>query len=395
MDGWSRMSLGDVLRLEYGKPLPKDRRSSDGAYPAFGANGEKCRTDDALCAEAGIVVGRKGSAGEVNLTDGPFWPLDVTYFVDFDRAEHDLRFLFYLLGYLDLPSLAKGVKPGLNRNDAYAITCLIPPLAEQERIVGLLDEAFAAIATATAHTERNRDNARELFENERDSTISRGGPDWSERPLGELVTIKHGYAFKSEFFTDAGDFVLLTPGNFQERGGYSDRGDKQKFYVGEIPDGFVLDEGDMLVAMTEQAPGLLGSPVIVPESHRFLHNQRLGLVQPLAGIPWHTEYFFHAFNTTAFRRPVHATSSGVKVRHTSPKKMSRVVMRYPESIADQERVARRLDALEQEAHRVATIYDQKLECLDELRQSLLHQAFTGQLTADDRETDRALAEAGV
>jgi type I restriction enzyme S subunit len=84
--------------------------------------------------------------------------------------------------------------------------------------------------------------------------------------------------------------VLLTPGNFYETGGYRDRGEKQKYYTGEIPSGYVLNQGELLVAMTEQAAGLLGSPILVPESGKFLHNQRLGLVTNKLGVAWSNEF---------------------------------------------------------------------------------------------------------
>ncbi|QOC22891.1 restriction endonuclease subunit S [Wenzhouxiangella sp. AB-CW3] len=74
-------TLGDVLKLEYGKPLPKEKRKNQGKYPVFGANGVKCFTDVPFHAKSSIIVGRKGTAGAVNLVDGGFWPLDVTYFV--------------------------------------------------------------------------------------------------------------------------------------------------------------------------------------------------------------------------------------------------------------------------------------------------------------------------
>jgi len=92
---------------------------------------------------------------------------------------------------------------------------------------------------------------------------------------------------------------MLTPGNFYESGGYRDRSDKQKYYCGEIPPGYVLKKDDLLIAMTEQAAGLLGSPILVPESDKFLHNQRLGLVTKKPGVPWTNEFFFHVFNTKA------------------------------------------------------------------------------------------------
>jgi type I restriction enzyme S subunit len=143
--GSGRAKLGDVVTLEYGKPLPPAERVEGGPIPVLGANGVKAACDRALVEGPGIVVGRKGSAGAVNLTNGPFWPLDVTYFVNHDPAETDLMFIYFVLQSLELPSLARGVKPGLNRNDAYALPIYVPPLDEQRRIVATLDEATLAI----------------------------------------------------------------------------------------------------------------------------------------------------------------------------------------------------------------------------------------------------------
>lgn len=153
-EGWTCQLLGDLIRLEYGKPLPDSERCPNGRYPVYGANGEKDRTNRAYWDKPSIVVGRKGSAGEVNLTEPAFWPLDVTYYVTFDERRYDLRFLYNLLLTLDLPRLARGVKPGINRNEAYALSVCVPSLPEQRRIVAILDQAFAAVATAKANTER-------------------------------------------------------------------------------------------------------------------------------------------------------------------------------------------------------------------------------------------------
>ena len=125
----------------------------------------------------------------------------------------------------------------------------VPSLAEQKRIVGLLDEAFEGLANAKANAEKNLQNARALFESHLQSVFTQRGPGWVEKPFSELCDIKHGYAFGGEFFSNEGEYVLLTPGNFNERGGYRDRGEKQKYYTGEIPRDSVLDEGDLLVAM--------------------------------------------------------------------------------------------------------------------------------------------------
>src|ERR1035437_4494019 len=141
--GWEKKKLGEVVKLEYGKPLSDGKRNIHGVYPVYGANGVKGRTNEFFYNKRTIIIGRKGSAGELNLTEAKFWPLDVTYFVTFDEKKYNLIFLYYLMSLLELPKLAKGVKPGINRNEVYSISAHIPPLFEQQRIVSILDEAFA------------------------------------------------------------------------------------------------------------------------------------------------------------------------------------------------------------------------------------------------------------
>jgi type I restriction enzyme S subunit len=136
---WPVKTLGDILTFSYGKPLEPKDRDDNGAIPVYGANGVKARSKRSLVSGPSIIVGRKGSAGELNFCDGPFWPLDVTYFVEHDVKVTDLTFLHYLLSFMDLPSLAKGVKPGINRNDVYVLQSPVPPLEEQKRIVARLD----------------------------------------------------------------------------------------------------------------------------------------------------------------------------------------------------------------------------------------------------------------
>ncbi len=136
----SFIELGSVLTLEYGKPLDKSLRTGEGGIPVYGANGVKAMTAQSLVKERGIVVGRKGSAGEVNMTEGPFWPLDVTFFAKFDHKIFDLKYLYYLLKSLNLPQMARGIKPGINRNDVNKLKVLSVDLEEQKLIVSKVDE---------------------------------------------------------------------------------------------------------------------------------------------------------------------------------------------------------------------------------------------------------------
>jgi len=274
---------------------------------------------------------------------------------------------------------AGSAQGGFNATKLGALSIPIPPVAEQRRIIGILDEAFDGITTAKANAEKNLQNARALFESLFESVFTQRGPGWVEKSFSELCDIKHGYAFEGQFFSNEGEYVLLTPGNFYEKGGYRDRGAKQKFYTGEIPGDYVLNKGDLLVAMTEQAAGLLGSPILVPESDKFLHNQRLGLVIKKPGVPWTNEFLFHVFNTRAVRTAIHGSASGVKVRHTSPTKIGEVVVGVPASLSEQETIVSTLASLDAECQDLESIYGRKLGALEALKKSLLHQAFSGNL----------------
>jgi type I restriction enzyme S subunit len=152
---------------------------------------------------------------------------------------------------------------------------------------------------------------------------------WERMSFGQLFKVKHGYAFKSQYFEPEGPYVLLTPGNFQEAGGFRDQGEKQKFYTGDVPSGFILDEGDILVAMTEQAEGLLGSSAWIPEPNLYLHNQRLGLIVELNENRLDKRYLYYLFNKREVRHQIAASASGTKVKHTAPERIGRVVVDIP------------------------------------------------------------------
>jgi len=140
--GWVQATVGSLLEFQYGRGLDVKERLDEGPVPVFGSNGIVGYCREPLTARPSVIVGRKGSAGALNLCAGPSWTTDVAYYVE-QPPFFALRFLLVALQTLDLSKLGKGIKPGLSRSDAYALQMSVPPLTEQRRIVAKVDELMA------------------------------------------------------------------------------------------------------------------------------------------------------------------------------------------------------------------------------------------------------------
>ena len=193
---------------------------------------------------------------------------------------------------------------------------------------------------------------------------------WQTTALGEFIEVKHGYAFKGAGFGTGGTHRLVTPGNFYERGGFRDRGPSQKSYDGPVPDDYVLSPGSLVVAMTEQAPGLLGSSGRVPDDRQvWLHNQRIGLVT-VRNQAADQGFLYYLFNEPSVRAQINATATGAKVRHTAPGRIQAVRAAMP-SLPTQRRIAAALSAFDE----LIEINERRIELLENLARSLYREWF--------------------
>ena len=187
-----------------------------------------------------------------------------------------------------------------------------------------------------------------------------GVDGWTEGRLGDYFRIRHGYAFKGEFFADSGQYIVLTPGNFQAQGGLQERGEREKFYRGKFPPDFLLRTGDMLIVMTDltQNAPILGSPAIIQIDDRFLHNQRLGKVVDLDEAKMNKSFLYHLLNLPDVRAQIRGSATGSTVRHTAPDRIYAVKVRVP-PLPIQRRIASILsaygDTIENNTRRIKTL----------------------------------------
>lgn len=201
MSAWRDTFLGQEIELAYGKSLPAHSRE-DGPYGVFGSNGIVGHHRDACIQGPGIIVGRKGSVGELAFSNDDFWPIDTTYYV-VNRGGHDWRFLYYLLDHCNLTKLnSHSTVPGLNREDVYTIPARMPDVQEQRRIASALDCVQLGInreerALSNA-TELKNAAMRELFtrglrgEALKDSEIGLIPESWNPRSITEICGIWSG-----------------------------------------------------------------------------------------------------------------------------------------------------------------------------------------------------------
>jgi type I restriction enzyme S subunit len=189
MNRWLTKPLGELISLEYGKALKAEERSDNGCYPVYGSNGIVGSYDEAVIKEPTIVVGRKGAIGEAHLAENGCWPIDTAFYTVFRQPGIvSLRYLLLWFHSVDLKSLAiTATIPGLNRNTLYAQRVPLPPLAEQERIVKLLDEADELRKPRAQADRRTADLIPALF-HQMFGELEENPKGWIVKKIGDIVS---------------------------------------------------------------------------------------------------------------------------------------------------------------------------------------------------------------
>ena len=295
------------------------------------------------------------------------------------KPQMDGRYLFHVMtspAYKDfISALSDGANINtLKFNDLRNFQVAIPTIAEQRRIVTLLDDAFADIVTVKANAEKNLQNARELFNSHLDAIIFHAQENGKTVPLSELATdITDGDHMPPPKAEQGLPFITIGNIDKQKRTiDFSDTFKVPREYFDALKANKKPMRGDVLYTVT----GSFGIPVLVEDDKEFCFQRHIGLIRPKADVDstW-LHYLLQSpqvFNQasdgatgTAQKTVSLKVLRNLQVPRISPKEQSAHVV----SLRNVERECRRLES----------IYGQKLTALDELKKSLLHQAFSGQL----------------
>jgi type I restriction enzyme S subunit len=285
------------------------------------------------------------------------------------------QFLFYFLSTKveeNLRISAGAAQPNLSTEQIKDFAIPVPPLAEQQRIVGVLDEAFAGLATAQAHAAQNLQNARALFESHLQSVFTHRGKGWVEKRLREMSRINYGYTESASSEKVGPHFLRIT--DIQDNRVDWETVPYCRIEKADLPK-YKLADGDIVFARTGATTG---KSYLVSEPPDAVFASYLIRVQ-LAAKEFSPRFLNLFFQTQSYWSAIRAGVSGSAQGGFNATKLGELVIPFPSSAKEQQEVVTQLDALTAETQRLTRLYEQKQAALAALKKSLLHQAFTGEL----------------
>jgi type I restriction enzyme S subunit len=387
--GWQTKPLGELCEVLDHKRKPVTKRDRvAGPYPYYGATGIQDFVADYLFDEPLVLVGEDGAKWESGedtafAVEGKCWVNNHAHVL---RPIRSLLLDNWLIHYFHLSDLSEFVSgltvPKLNQGNLREIPIPLPPLAEQRRIVGILDEAFEGLATAKANAQQNLQNARALFESHLQVVFTQRADGWVERTVKEVASPAKGSIRTGPFgsqllhseFVDEGIAVLGIDNAVANefRWGKSRFITKEKYRQLER---YRVHPGDVLITIM----GTCGRCAIVPEDIPVAINSKhiccITLDRQRCLPSYLHIYFLHAPQSQVFLAK-HA--KGAIMAGLNMGLIQELPVMLP-PIEVQSAIVNAADNLREETQRLESLYQRKLAALDELKKSLLHRAFSGEL----------------
>ncbi len=395
MQGWQTRPIGEAFRVVNGG-TPKTGAAAywDGPHqwitPAemggrpspYLAESRRTLTDEGLRVGAelvppkSVILSSRAPIGHLVINEVPMaFNQGCKGLVPSSAIDTKFAYYFLLANVPLLESLGTGATfKELSSGKLKEVSFHYPPLPEQRRVVAILDEAFEAIATAKANTEKNLQNAQELFDNELVATFDTSRRTWPVETLGSLCLKVTDGTHNSPPYVEAGVPMLDSKhirDDFEIDGSRAD-----KFISREVDDMLAKrckpQAGDILIS----SRGTIGKIAIVRDGQDFNIMGNMILLR----VPPTVDRAFIAFYVLSRVSHIESIARGVAQKGLYLSQVRDYKVPVP-SIGEQQRIAQRIEQLQTLRADLCALLDRKLAALDELKKSLLHQAFTGQLTS--------------
>lgn len=409
---WTCIKIGEVIKFEYGKSLTKKRRQNCGVVPVYGSNGIVGYHNESLVKQPCLIIGRKGAAGKVQISQKPCWPIDTTYFV-VPPDTINLPFLYYLLSEMQLSKLDRSTAiPGLNRNDAYSLEIPLPPLPEQERIVARIEELFTQLDAGTAALKRvqaglKRYKASVLKAAVEGKLVPQDPDDepaeailhqLGKRPLEseDLPELPNGWCWVDLKNLAADEPFSITDGPFGSnlKTAHYTKSGPRVIRLQNIGDGEFRDEkahisqehflslkkysifaGDLVIAGLGELlpracviPEYVGNAIVKADCIRFKPNNRLA--KP--------KFLLAALNSDPIRIMTKNIIHGIGRPRLNQQEIKSIPVPLP-PILEQERIVEELDCMLSILQNIEATTNESIARSTHLRQGILQQAFEGKL----------------
>jgi type I restriction enzyme S subunit len=397
MGGWRLADLGGICDIldSRRKPITKKDRVP-GPYPYYGATGVLDYVEGYLFEEPLILVGEDGAkwgAGENTAfaIEGKCWVNNHAHVLRPNRSILLDSWLIYYLNYSDLMPFITGLTvPKLNQGKLREIPIPLPPLPEQERIVAILDEAFAAVATATADAERNLANARELFQSYLSNLFAPQQSAWGEVELDAICSFSSGGTpSKKNSNYWSGDIPWVS-GRDMKSTTLSDATLHVSQQAVDETSTRMAQPGSLLILV--RGMGLAHGAQIAELIAPCAFNQDIRSISPQGNIE--ARYLLFALRTRINMSDHVLSNAAHGTLKISMDALKSVEIPVP-SADEQSHLTSQIGDLSECADEVEGLSRTRLTLLTELKQSILHKAFTGELTADFNAADIALSKGEV
>jgi len=376
--GWEIKKMDAACEVKYGTRVV-NKRDGGTIYPVYGGGGATFFIDNYNRKDCLIVSRFAMSEQCTRFVKGKFFLNDSGLSVRPKNTKEILQeFLDLQILYLNdyIYSLGKGTaQKNLDVPAFRNIEVSYPrSLPEQQRIVVILDEAFISIAKAKANAEQNLKNAKELFESYLQSVFVNkilGTKSESLDTLCELIvdcehntapTQENGYPSIRTPNIGKGSLILDDVNRVSEET-YSE------WTRRAIP-----QAGDLILA--REAPA--GNVAVIPENLKVCLGQRTVLIRPLKD-KLSPMYLTYLLLSKDVQEQLLSHSRGATVTHVNMKDIRAFKIYNLSTLSEQQTIVRNLDALSADTKKLETIYQQKLNDLEELKKSILQKAFNGEL----------------